>query len=111
MFKPHVPLGWMAGITGLLGLVPFIRFLIYTIQGEGGGHVQSLIFGSAMLVASLLSIALLVIADLLRTNRVLIEESLERVKTLQYSQPFLEPDPPSTGTSLQGSVQPEGPEV
>lgn len=85
MFKPHVPLGWLAVITGILGLVPFVRFLIYTIQGEGGGHIQSLIFGSAMLVASLLSVALLVIADLLRTNRVLIEESLERVKTLQYA--------------------------
>ena len=84
MFKPHVPLGWMAGITGVLGLIPFIRFLVFAIQGQGGGHVQSLIFGSAMLVASLLSIALMVIADLLKTNRVLLEESLERVKEIEY---------------------------
>lgn len=87
MFKPHVPLGWIAGITGLLGLVPFIRFLIFSIQGDGSGHVQSLIFGSAMLVASVLSVALLVIADLLRTNRVLMEETLEKVKTIQYGIP------------------------
>ena len=84
MFKPHVPLGWLAFITGVLGVVPFIRFLIYLIQGESGGHVQSLIFGSALLVASLLSLAILVIADLQRTNRVLVEESLERLKELQY---------------------------
>jgi hypothetical protein len=84
MFKPHVPLGWMAAITGVLGLVPFIRFLVYWFQGESQGHIQSLIFGSAMLVASLLSLALLIIADLLKTNRILIEESLERVKQLQY---------------------------
>ena len=49
-----------------------------------------------MLVASLLNVALLVIADLLRTNRVLIEESLERVKTLQYANPLTEPDLPIT---------------
>ena len=84
MFKPHVPLGWMAAITGVLGAVPFIRFLIYWFQGQGSGHVQSLIFGSAMLVASLLSLALLVLADLQKTNRILLEESLERTKELQY---------------------------
>lgn len=84
MFKPHVPLGWMAAITGILGLVPFVRFLIFAFQGEGGGHVQSLIFGSSMLVASILSIALIVIADLLKTNRVLIESSLEHIKRIEY---------------------------
>ncbi|AWE41944.1 MULTISPECIES: glycosyltransferase family 2 protein [unclassified Actinobaculum] len=86
MFKPHIPLGWLAVITGVLGIVPFVRFLVYAIQGESGGHVQSLIFGSAMLVASLLSLALIVIADLQKTNRVLIEDALERVKRVQYAE-------------------------
>lgn len=85
MFKPHVPLGWMAFITGILGVVPFVRFLIYWVQGEATGHIQSLIFGSAMLVASLLSIAIIVITDLQKTNRILIEEALERIKEIQYS--------------------------
>lgn len=63
----------------------------------------------AMLVASLF-IALLVIADLLRTNRVLIEESLERVKTLPDS------NLPQTLfrqalDTARGLVKPEGPEV
>lgn len=87
MFKPHVPLGWMAFITGICGVVPFVRFLIFLIQGQGSGHVQSLIFGSAMIVASLLCLAILVIADLQRTNRVLVEESLERLKELQFGPP------------------------
>ncbi len=85
MFKPHVPLGWMAFLTGMAGVIPFVRFLIFYVMGESAGHIQSLIFGSAMIVASLLSIALLVIADLLKTNRVLIEEQLERTKELEYS--------------------------
>lgn len=38
----------------------------------------------------------LVIAGLLRTNRVLIEEPLERVKTLQYANLLTEPDLPIT---------------
>ncbi len=84
MFKPHVPLGLTAGITGLIGLIPFIRFLIYYLMGEGAGHVQSLIFGSAMLVASIISVTILIIADLQKTNRILIEQQLERSKELQY---------------------------
>ena len=39
-----------------------------------------------MLVASFVSLALLVIADLLRTNRILLEENLERTKLLQYDE-------------------------
>ncbi|MDO4888425.1 MAG: glycosyltransferase family 2 protein [Actinomycetaceae bacterium] len=87
MFKPHVPLGWLAFVTGVLGTIPFVRFLFFALQGDSGGHVQSLIFGSSMIVASLLCIALLVIADLQRTNRVLIEEALERVKGMQFAGP------------------------
>lgn len=84
MFKPYVVLGWLAAITGLLSTIPFVRYLVFLAQGDGAGHIQSLIFGSAMLVASLLSLAILVIADLQRTNRILIEDALERVKELQY---------------------------
>jgi len=37
-----------------------------------------------MLVGSLLSFALLVIADLQKTNRILLEDQLERLKEIQY---------------------------
>lgn len=39
-----------------------------------------------MIVTSLLSAGLLVVADLQRTNRVLIEDTLERMKALQYGE-------------------------
>jgi len=38
-----------------------------------------------MLVGSLLSFALVVISDMLRTNRTLMEEALERMKLIQYA--------------------------
>ncbi|MGO1509098.1 MAG: glycosyltransferase family 2 protein [Actinomycetaceae bacterium] len=89
MFKPHTILLTVGAILLVAGLVPFVRFLVLFLMGEAGGHVQSLIFGTAALVGALLSIALTVIADLLRTNRVLVEESLERVKSLQYGEAAL----------------------
>jgi hypothetical protein len=42
------------------------------------------VLGATSLVGALLSFALLVLADLQRTNRVLLEETLERLKDVQY---------------------------
>ena len=87
MFKPHTVLLWLAGITGVIGLIPFVRFLIFALMGQGSGHIQSLIFGLVLLTCSFMTFVLMIIADLLRTNRVLMEDVLERVKLIQYGTP------------------------
>lgn len=84
MFKPHVIFITLGILFFLAGVIPFVRFGYFMLIGEGDGHLQSLVFGSAMLVGSLLSFALLVISDLLRTNRILLEDQLERIKEIQY---------------------------
>lgn len=85
MFKPYVIFASLAIVFGILAAVPLIRFLVFwLIEDDSSGHIQSLIFGSIMAVASLLSVALGVISDLLRTNRVLLEDQLERIKEIQY---------------------------
>ncbi len=85
MFKPYVIFATLAVFFGILGAIPLVRFfVIWVTGGDSSGNVQSLIFGAIMSVACLLSVALGVISDLLRTNRVLLEEQLERIKTMQY---------------------------
>jgi len=84
MFKPHVLFATLGTILSLLALVPFARFFYFWLVEGSAGHIQSLIVGSALLTASLLSFALLIIADLQHTNRVLLEDELERLKKLQY---------------------------
>ncbi|GHS88165.1 glycosyl transferase [Actinomycetota bacterium] len=85
MFKPYVIFASLATIFGVLALIPMVRFLVLWIARDAhAGNVQSLIFGSIMAVAALLSFALGVLSDLLRTNRVLLEEQLERIKQIQY---------------------------
>ena len=86
MFKPFVFFAWIGTIMLILALIPFIRYLIliWFFAESSGQHLQSLILGVAFLIGSLLAFALGVIADLQRTNRVLIEENLERIKELQY---------------------------
>jgi glycosyltransferase involved in cell wall biosynthesis len=87
MFNPYVIFATLSLIFGVLAVIPFVRFLILWLAGGlvVSGHIQSLLFGSIMSVAALLSLALGVISDLLRTNRILIEEQLERIKAMQYS--------------------------
>lgn len=85
MFRPYVVFVTLGGVFLLLGLVPFVRFGYFVLRGEGDGHLQSLIFGTAMIVGALLSFALLVISDLQRINRILLEDQLERIKEIQYS--------------------------
>ena len=90
MFKPYVVFASLAVVFGLLAAIPFAAVPPPVVHhGDTAGNVQSLIFGSIMAVASLLSLALGVISDLQRTNRVLLEDQLERIKEIQY--------PPSTG--------------
>lgn len=84
MFRPHIVFLTLAILFALGAAVPFVRFLIMRASGNDGQFIQSLIFGSAMLTGSLISLALMVISDMLQTNRTLLEDTLERVKEIQY---------------------------
>lgn len=84
MYRPYVLFNTLGVIFLIAALIPFTIFGIYVLRGDSDGHIQSLIFGSSMLVGSLLSFALLGISDLLRINRTLVEDQLERSKELQY---------------------------
>lgn len=84
MFKPHIIFATLGIVLLVLAIVPFLRYGYFFLQGAGAGHIQSLIFGSAMLTGALFSFALLIIADLQKTNRILLEDQIERTKKLQY---------------------------
>jgi hypothetical protein len=86
MFKPFGFFAVIALIMFIAALIPFVRFLILNawFPEQTNGNVQSLILGAAFLIGSLLALALGVLADLQRTNRVLMEEQLERTKEMQY---------------------------
>jgi hypothetical protein len=83
MHKPYVIFINLGLIFFLLGLVPFVRYAIIYIDGDRGQHIQSLILGAILIFASIVSLALGIIADLIRTNRILIEDTLERVKRVE----------------------------
>jgi len=72
-----------AGIAALVGAAVWIRFLYFFVTGSGRGHVQSVIFGSTMLVVAVQFAALGVVADVLASIRVLVQRTLERVRRVE----------------------------
>lgn len=84
MFKPYAVFTTLGTLFLIASLVPLVRYLILVIIGEQGGHIQSLLFGTICMVGAFLAYSLAIIADLIRTNRTLIEDTLERVKKAEY---------------------------
>ena len=84
MFRPWTVFAWLFTIFLLGGLTPFVRYWILLAMGSTGDHIQSLVLGSALLVGALLSVGLGVLSDLLKTNRIMQDEAVERLREIQY---------------------------
>jgi glycosyltransferase involved in cell wall biosynthesis len=85
MYRPYVLFVSLGSILFVCGAIPFIRYLYFLIEDTGRGHLQSLVLGSVLLIASFIAYTLGAVADLIRINRVLIEDSLEQSKRARYS--------------------------
>jgi glycosyltransferase involved in cell wall biosynthesis len=87
MYKPMMLFTVAGGVLFVGAMIPFVRFLyllLFTDDSAGNHHIQSLVAGAVLIIASFLSFALGVIADLIRINRILIEDSLEQEKRDRY---------------------------
>jgi glycosyltransferase involved in cell wall biosynthesis len=88
MYRPYVVVGTVGSTLAVAGLVPFLRYVILlAVDRHPGAHLQSLIFGSVLLMGAFLCLALSVIADLTRTNRILQEETLEQLRVIRFGDP------------------------
>ncbi len=86
MYRPYMVFGTLGFSLLVLGLVPFIRYLFLTFTDHTGrGHLQSLTIGSILLTGAFLCLVLNIIADLIRINRILIEDNLEHTKRMRFS--------------------------
>jgi glycosyltransferase involved in cell wall biosynthesis len=72
-----------AVIVAMFGAVIWLRFAWFVIQGDSGGHIQSLILGSTLFIVAVQFAALGVIGDILAGSRVLQQRVLERVRRVE----------------------------
>jgi glycosyltransferase involved in cell wall biosynthesis len=72
-----------AAVVGVAALGVWIRFAVAYFEGNGKGHVQSLILGAVLFIAAVVLAALGVIGDLLSAQRVMIQRTFERVRRIE----------------------------
>jgi glycosyltransferase involved in cell wall biosynthesis len=89
VYARYEPLRAFAGaslVVALLALAAWMPFLLdWVVNGDGSGHVQSLILGAVLFIAAVQLLALGVIGDLLAGQRVMTQRVFERVRRVELS--------------------------
>ncbi len=73
----------LALLIGLVSIGVWIRFAVAYIDGNGKGHVQSLILAAILFIAAVVMWALGVIGDLLAAQRVMTQKTFERMRRIE----------------------------
>ncbi len=73
----------LALVATVAALIPFTRFVVAYLSGNGAGHVQSLIFGAVLFNAAVVLFALGIIGDLLYGQRIMSQRIFERIRRIE----------------------------
>ena len=109
MYEPLKVFMTLALLVGLVATAVWTRFFVAWVQGDGAGHVQSLILGAVLFNAAVVLGALGIIGDLLSGQRIMLQRIFERVRRLElqlgvppsHYEPGAQPtgQPPTTGAN------------
>jgi len=86
VYATHEPLKVFFRIGGtifFIGVIFGIRYLYFIFLGQGAGHVQSVILSSTLMILGFILFFIGLVADLISTNRKLIEKMIYRLKKLE----------------------------
>lgn len=73
-------------VTFIIGLIPTARFLYFYYEGQGAGHIQSLLYSVLFLGAGAFLIVMGFIAELIGINRQLLEDIRTRLREIEHKQ-------------------------
>ena len=83
IYRPATFFGFLGGILLAAGVLVGTRFLYFLLTKGGTGHVQSLILSSILIGVGFQTLLVAIIAELLATNRKLLEDIRFMVKCQQ----------------------------
>jgi len=83
LYKPMRVFLVIGGLLFIIGMIPIIRFLYFYFNGAGAGHIQSLIFGTMIVLIGFITMVMAMLASAIGWNRKIIEEILFRVKKIE----------------------------
>jgi len=85
MYKPLAFFSVIGGIVFAIGAGLGIRFLIFFLQGVGGGHIQSLILASTLMLLGFQTFVIGLLGDIISANRKILEDIQYRIKEIEFS--------------------------
>ena len=85
LYEPFKVFSLLGGSMVAIGAAIGVRFLYYYVTEGGAGHVQSLIFGAALLIIGFITTLIGMLAALIGRNRQLSEEVLLRIRRLELT--------------------------
>lgn len=84
MYKPLTFFGGLGVILFLIGLILGIRYLVFIFAGVPGGHVQSLILASTLMMMGFMTGVIGLQADIIAANRKILEDIQYHVRKIDY---------------------------
>lgn len=84
-YRPMLFFWLIGGTFTLAGIAAGIRFMAYYMAGDGNGHVQSVVFAALSVILGFLMFVLGFLADLMATNRRLLERIEWRVRKREHT--------------------------
>lgn len=102
MYYPLRAFFYLGSLLAIVGVAPIVRFVWFYLQGDGAGHIQSLIIGGVLMILGVIAILLGVLADLIGRNRRILEEMLVRMRELEdRERRFRKTDPEGPGAGRE----------
>lgn len=84
MYKPLRFFGLIGAFFFLVGLVLGIRYIVFMFTGGAGGHIQSLILASTLLMMGTMTGVIGLQADIIAANRKIMEDIQYHVRKIDY---------------------------
>lgn len=84
MYKPLRFFTFLGLIPFLIGVGIGIRYIVFIFMGNAGGHVQSLILASILILLGVMCEVIGVLADVIAANRKILEDIQYHVRKISY---------------------------
>ena len=83
MYRPMRVFTVLGAALIFLGILPGVRFLYFYFFVDRVGHIQSLILAAILIIVGVQTLLIGVVADLISSNRQIMEEAVYRLRKLE----------------------------
>lgn len=91
-YRPMQFFWLIGGVFAAAGIASGVRFLVYFLMDQGNGHIQSVIFTGMSMILAFLLFVFGFLADLMATNRRILERLEWRMRRLELASAPRSPD-------------------